>query len=225
MKYRRRKGIKGLILALATAAILVPAASAKTYEGGSAGYVEVASAKAQGYTPQALKAMSERYARMADYYQHSYTPQALKAMNDRLNLQAQAYEQSQEAAGAAGGSNGGLYPGSGAGPGSTVTASTRPDDRAGIHGVGTTTTQSDYVDRQLANLVAKAKLVAQSYHVDDRAGIRGPGPIETPTVISVHSDGFDWTDAGIGASAALLAALMLVAATALMRRRSTGLAV
>src|SRR4029453_15875850 len=121
MKYRRRKGIKGLIPALATAAILVPAASAKTYEGGSAGYVNVPSANEQGYTPQALKAMSERYARMADYYQHSYTPEALQALTKRWNLRAQAYEQSQAAAAAAGGSTGGLHPGSGAGPGSTVT--------------------------------------------------------------------------------------------------------
>jgi hypothetical protein len=167
MKYRRRKGIKGLILALATAAILVSAASAKTYEGGSTGYVEVAGAKVQGYTPQALKAMT-----------------------DSWNLRAQAYEQAQ-----------------------------RPDDRAGIHGVGTATAQSDYVDRQLANLVAKAKLVAQAYHVDDRAGIRGPGPIETPTVISVHGNGFDWTDAGIGAGTAALVAAIILAAVAMTRRR------
>ena len=161
MKHRRRKGIRGLILALATAAIVVPAASGKIYEGGSTGYVEVSpSPKAQVYTPQALKAMSERYTKMAQSYQHAGN------------------------AAAASGSYGGLYPGSGAGPGSTVTGSTRPDDRAGIHGVG---------------------------------------PVKTPTVVSVHGDGFDWTDAGIGASAALLAAAMLAAAT-LMRRRA-GLAV
>jgi hypothetical protein len=163
MKHRRRKGIRGLILALATAAIVVPAASGKIYEGGSTGYVEVSPTRqAQGYTPQALKAMSERYSKMAQAYQHAGN------------------------AVSASGSYGGLYPGSGAGPGSTVivTGSTRPDDRAGI---------------------------------------RGPSPVETPTVVSLHGDGFDWTDAGIGASVAVLIAAILASVT-LIRRR-TGLAV
>ena len=172
MKHRRRKGIRAVILALATAAILVPAASAKTYEGGSAGYVEVhQSTEAPGYSPQALKAMTARWTAMADAYQ-------------------------QRAA--------------------------RPDDRAGTHGIGSVTSP-DYVDRQLANLQAKAALVAKSFHVDDRAGIRGPGPVETPSVVSSHGDGFSWTDAGIGASVALFAAIVL-GAVALMRRRP-GLAV
>jgi hypothetical protein len=146
MKQRRRKGIKGLILALATAAILVPAASGKIYEGGSAGYVQVGSS----------------------------------------------------------------------------TAHARPDDRAGIRSVGNVTTP-DLVDRQLANLEAKAAQVAQAIHVDDRAGIRGPGPVETPALITRYDGGFDWTDAGIGASVAFLTAAMLVAATRMRRRE--GLAV
>jgi hypothetical protein len=167
MKHRRRKGIRAVILALATAAILVSAASGKTYEGGSTGYVTVE--QSPGYTPQALKAMSERWTKLAESYQRA-----------------------------------------------------RPDDRAGAHGVGTVTAP-DYVDRQLANLVAKAAQVAQALHVDDRAGLHGPGPVEAPTVVSAHGEGFDWTDAGIGASVALLTAAMLAAAT-LMRRRA-GLAV
>jgi hypothetical protein len=167
MKHRRRKGIRAVILALATAAIVVPAASGHVYEAGSTGYVTVD--QSPGYTPQALKAMNERWTKLAESYQQS-----------------------------------------------------RPDDRAGAHGVGTVTAP-DYVDRQLANLVAKAALVAQAIHVDDRAGIRGPGPVETPSVVSSHGDGFDWTDAGIGASVALLTAAMLAAAT--MTRRRAGLAV
>jgi hypothetical protein len=198
MKQRRRKGIRGLILALATAAVLVPAANGHIYDTGSTGYVNSTSVEAQGYTPQALKAMNERWTQLAQHYQDARNAEAV-----------------------AGGSYGGLYPGSGAGPGSTVTGSTRPDDRGGIRGVGTAA--PDLVDRQLANLDAKAAQVAQSFHVDDRAGIRGPGPIETPAVVSSHGDGFDWTDAGIGASVALVAAVMLAAAT-LMRRRA-GLAV
>jgi hypothetical protein len=164
MKHRRRKGIKGLILALATATVLVPAASGYVYfPGGS-------SEKSSGYTPQALKAMNERWTAIAQSYQH-----------------------------------------------------TRPDDREGFRGVAPSGPSSDYVDRQLANLEAKAAQVAQAMHVDDRVGIRGPGPVETATVVSSHGDGFDWTDAGIGASVALLAAAMLAAAT--MTRRRAGLAV
>jgi hypothetical protein len=179
MKHRRRKGIRGLIVALATAVILVPAANAKTYEGGSAGYVTT-DAQAQSYSPQALKAMVDRWNARADSYADSFR----RSRDDAYTL--------------------------------------RPDDRAGARGIGTVTAP-DYVDRQLANLQAKAALVAQSFHVDDRAGIHGPGPIETPAVVSSHGDGFDWTDAGIGASIALVAAMML-GAVALMRRRSTGLA-
>ena len=187
MKHRRRKRIRGLILALATAAVLVPAAN---------GYV---------YFPSGSK---------ADY--SGLPPAALKAMNERWTRRAQSYLDARNADAGAGGSYGGLYPGSGTGPGSTVTSSIRPDDRAGIRGVGTAA--PDLVDRQLANLDAKAAQVAQSFHVDDRAGIRGPGPIETPAVVSSHGDGFDWTDAGIGASVVLAAAVMLAAATMLRRR-------
>ena len=40
---------------------------------------------------------------------------------------------------------------------------------------------------------------------DDRAGVRGPGaaPDATPATILVSPNGFDWTDAGIGAGMAL----------------------
>jgi hypothetical protein len=168
MKQRRRKGIRGLILALATAAVLVPAASGKTYEGGSGGYVNVA--EAPSYSPQALQAMNERWTKLGESYQQH----------------------------------------------------ARPDDRSGLRVIGTATAP-DLVDRQLANLEAKAALVAQSFHVDDRSGVRGPGPVETPSVVTKHDGGFDWTDAGIGASVALLGAALLGAAT--LTRRRTGLAV
>src|SRR5690349_23970984 len=74
MKHRRRKRIKGLILALATAAVVVPAAGAHVYEGGSTGYVHVQEAKSA-----------------SDY--SGLTPAALNAMNERWNLMAQAYQQ------------------------------------------------------------------------------------------------------------------------------------
>lgn len=158
MTYRKRKSIRTAILALATAAILVPAAQAHT-DFGSAG-------QSQGYSAQALKAMGERYTKMADAYQ-----------------------------------------------------ATRPDDRGGALGAGQTTVASDYVDRQVANLEAKS---VPGVHVDDRAGIRGPGPVETPTVVTTH-DGFNWTDAGIGASAMLFVAALIAAA--LLSRRRPGIAV
>jgi hypothetical protein len=186
MKQRRRKGIKGLILALASAAVLVPAANGHVYVPSGS------ETTSPGYTPQALRAMSERYTKMAEsYYQHARP-------DDRGGIRGVGTTAVDE-------TYGGLYPGSGAGPGSTVIGA------------------PDLVDRQLANLDAKAAQVAQSLHVDDRAGIRGPGPIETPAVVSSHSDGFDWTDAGIGASVALVAAVMLAAAT--VARRRAGLAV
>src|SRR6476646_1657084 len=59
MTYRKRKSIRAAILALATAAILVPAAQAHTdFRSGSQ--------SASGYSPQALKALSERYTKMAE---------------------------------------------------------------------------------------------------------------------------------------------------------------
>jgi hypothetical protein len=154
MKYRKRKSLRTAILALATAAILVPAAQAHTDFGSTA--------QSAGYSAQALKALDERWTKMAEaYYQVS-----------------------------------------------------SPDDRGGIKGVGLTPATGDYVDRQVANLDANSTPVV---HVDDRAGVRGPAPVETQAVVTTH-DGFDWTDAGIGASAMLFVAV-LIAAAMLARRR------
>jgi hypothetical protein len=180
MKHRRWNGIRVLILGLATAAFLVPAAQ---------GYVYFGTGSASSGTPDSLKGIS--------FYQSSspaleqalakskaaYTPQALHALGLRWTKRAESYQAS------------------------------RPDDRAGTHGIGSLDT-SDYVDRQVANLVANFSSVV---HADDRGGVRGPGPVETPTVVSSHG-GFDWTDAGIGASAMVIVAAML-AALLLMRKR------
>lgn len=154
MTYRKRKSIRTAILALATAAILVPAAQAHTDFGSS-------TSASNGYTAQALKALDQRWTKMGEAYQ-----------------------------------------------------ATSPDDRGGVKGVGQTATTTDYVDRQVANLVAESTPII---HVDDRGGVRGPAPVETPVVVTTH-DGFDWTDAGIGASAMLFVAA-LVAAAMLARRR------
>jgi hypothetical protein len=172
MKHRRRKRIKGLILALATAAVVVPAASAHVYEGGSTGYVHVRESKSA-----------------PDY--SGLTPAALNAMNERWNKMVEAYQQQQQ----------------------------RPDDRAGARGVGQVTTPADAVDRELIKLRADS---GQIVHADDRAGVRGPGPVETPTLVTSHGNGFDWKDAGIGASAAILMSALL--GLAAMSRRKAGLA-
>ena len=166
MKHRRRKGVRAIILALATAAILVPAASAKVIESGSAGSVSVDRTTATGYSPQALRALNERWTKLAESYQQ-----------------------------------------------------VRPDDRGGVRGTEPAA-QSDLVDRQVAVIEAKSVDAARP---DNRVGIRGPGPVESPRLVATPGDGFDWTDAGIGASATLLAAALLAAAV--IGRRRTGLAV
>jgi hypothetical protein len=97
----------------------------------------------------------------------------------------------------------------------------RPDDRGGVRGIEPVGAQSDYVDRQVANGEAAS---VNHPRPDDRGGVRGPDGVGSPAIVRAHGDGFDWTDAGIGASAALLAAALGGAAAAVSRRR-TGLAV
>ena len=160
---RKGKSIKGLILALATAAVVAPAANGYVYFANS----EKSSA--------------------------SYSPQALNAMSDRWTALGQSYQSS----------------------------ASRPDDRAGVRGV-TSIQMPDLVQRELIKAQTSSPTVV---HVDDRGGLRGPGPVESPSpvVTTSHGSDFDWKDAGIGATASLLAALMFAAAT--IARRRTGLAV
>jgi hypothetical protein len=54
-------------------------------------------------------------------------------------------------------------------------------------------------------------------------GVQGPDPSLVPVTIAATSGGFDWSDAGIGASTAFGVALLLVLAVALGRRQHTGL--
>jgi hypothetical protein len=49
-------------------------------------------------------------------------------------------------------------------------------------------------------------------------GVKGPDPSLVPQLVSAPSTGFDWGDAGIGASTAFGIALLLVAGVALARR-------
>jgi hypothetical protein len=55
-------------------------------------------------------------------------------------------------------------------------------------------------------------------------GVQGPDPSLVPTVAVSTSNGFDWTDAGVGASTALVAALLLGIGILFTRRhQGTGL--
>jgi hypothetical protein len=74
------------------------------------------------------------------------------------------------------------------------------------------------------NAMADAYLQGQStVAVSERSnGVKGPDPSLVPQLASVTSTGFDWTDAGIGASTAFGIALLLVTGVALSRRRDQG---
>ena len=71
--------------------------------------------------------------------------------------------------------------------------------------------------------VAMAKLYEQnqpSVAISERSnGVKGPDPSLVPQVVVSTSSGFDWSDAGIGASTVFAAALLLGIAIVLTRRR------
>jgi hypothetical protein len=153
MKHRRRKGIRAVILALATAAILVPAAGAKTYEGGSTGYVDVhQSTEAQSYSPQALKAMNERWTKMAEAYQQRVRPDDRAGTHGIGSVTAPDYVDRQLAKLQA--------------KAALVAQSFHVDDRAGSHGPGPVETAAvvsshgDGFDWKDAGIGAMVALVA-----------------------------------------------------------------
>jgi hypothetical protein len=81
----------------------------------------------------------------------------------------------------------------------------RPDDRAGPLGVGA-------AQALTSTGTADGSTVVRP---DDRATLRGPGAVDstvvvaTPWAIAAAADGFDWTDAAIGAAGAI--AVMVLA--------------
>jgi hypothetical protein len=86
-------------------------------------------------------------------------------------------------------------------PGTRETA-VRPDDRGVRVSPGTIETAVRPDDRGVR--VSPVSPVEPVVLPDDRAGERGPGAAPAaPTTILVSPDGFDWTDAGIGAGMAL----------------------
>ena len=65
----------------------------------------------------------------------------------------------------------------------------------------------------------------QSAAISERSfGVPGPSPSSSPVLVSSRSDGFNWQDAGIGASVAFAIALLLVTGVALGRRNRSRLA-
>jgi hypothetical protein len=108
----------------------------------------------------------------------------------------------------------------------TAAGGTRPDDRAthgpGSIGIAETTAPIRPDDR--ANHGPGAFVGDTSSEIvrpDDRAW-RGAGPAPRMEIVespSVRVDGFDWADAGVGATTAFGFALLLVGASALVRRR------
>jgi hypothetical protein len=74
------------------------------------------------------------------------------------------------------------------------------------------------------NAIADAYLQNQpTVAVSERSnGVKGPDPSLVPQLASATSTGFDWSDAGIGASTAFGIALLLVTGVALTRRQNHG---
>jgi hypothetical protein len=68
----------------------------------------------------------------------------------------------------------------------------------------------------MANIYARQQ--AQQATSERSNGVPGPNPSLVPQVVLSTSSGFDWRDAGIGASTAFAVALILVIAVALVRR-------
>lgn len=103
---------------------------------------------------------------------------------------------------------------------------TRPDDRA-THGpgaIGLTETAAPVRPNDRANHGPSAFTSGTSSEIvrpDDRAW-RGIGPAPTVEIVespSVSVDGFDWVDAGIGASAMFGLSLLVAGASLLLLRR------
>jgi hypothetical protein len=106
----------------------------------------------------------------------------------------------------------------------------RPDDRAGMLGVGATSSsvgeQPSHPNDQAGVLgvggVSSVEVEAViPVRPDDRGGVRGPGPeaAEMPSVTTFSDDGFQWGDAAFGAGAAFSLVLLTAGAMATIRHR------
>jgi hypothetical protein len=102
----------------------------------------------------------------------------------------------------------------------------RPDDRAGLIGVGlaagapaSSARPDDSGDLRGPGAFASAT-TQTAVRPDDRTGVRGPG-LAPIVVARPSSSGFDWADAGIGALGAFGLALVLFGAFQVVSQRRT----
>ena len=104
-----------------------------------------------------------------------------------------------------------------------VPAATGPQIRS-ENSMRTSTVTALQADGMRLNAIAGAYLGNQpTIVVSERSnGVKGPDPSLVPQLVSATSTGFDWTDAGIGASTAFGIALLLVTGVALARRQDQG---
>jgi hypothetical protein len=103
----------------------------------------------------------------------------------------------------------------------------RPDDRAGLIGVGLASSAPVSLARpddsgDLRGPGAFASTIETSVRPDDRAGVRGPGLAPTVVLTQTPSSGFDWGDAGIGALGAFGLALLLFGTMQVVARQRRG---
>jgi hypothetical protein len=87
----------------------------------------------------------------------------------------------------------------------------RPDDRAGLRGVGTTPITAPVALTDVFERAVLRHNASTAPRPDDRAGFRGVGTAlaDPAPVATTVSTGFQWTDAGFGAAAALALVLIL----------------
>jgi hypothetical protein len=84
----------------------------------------------------------------------------------------------------------------------------RPDDRAGMLGVGAVTSTTEAAEAPIPDAferaIARATTDAPT-RPDDRGEARGPGVLSVlPIATDAAVDDFQWSDASVGAAAALL---------------------
>jgi hypothetical protein len=104
-----------------------------------------------------------------------------------------------------------------------IRASTGPQIRS-ENSMRTSTVTALQADGMRWNAIADAYLGNQpTIAVSERSnGVKGPDPSLVPQLASATSTGFDWSDAGIGASTAFGIALLLATGVALARRQDHG---
>lgn len=105
------------------------------------------------------------------------------------------------------------------------TAGTAPDIRSENAQSTATLTGLQADGLRLSAMAQRYQELQPSVTISERSnGVKGPDPSLVPQAIASTSPSFDWTDAGVGASTAFAAALLLAIGIAVVRRNQhTGL--